>query len=121
MLGKRKREITVAPRQIARTEKQTAAKDELVVDQSIFRRHFESLFEPLHESRTVTTSLDEDEKENEPSDEESEWGGFSEADLGPEEENATVEVVEHRTDTEVAEDAESQRLRYKTFMVRPWV
>ena len=125
MLGKRKREVAVARRQSTDNEEEAErvkTANSPADDQAVFRRHFESLFEPLPKSRAATLSSGEDEEASEISDElsdqESEWEGLSEAGFASEAPNDTVEVVEHRSDTVMAEDIDSQRQQYKTFMVR---
>jgi len=118
VLGKRKREVAVVTRQRERTSDDSepapaAASD---VDQDIFRKYFESTFEPLPESHIATSSLSDEEEEDdndeiESAQEESSWEGLSDV----ENTHASVEIVEHRT-LEEREDAESRRQQYKTFM-----
>jgi hypothetical protein len=119
MLGKRKREVAVVTRLRERTSVDSehapaAASD---VNRDIFRKYFESTFEPLPESHIATSSLsdeeeEEDDDEIESAQEESSWEGLSDV----ENTHASVEIVEHRT-LEEREDAESRRQQYKTFMV----
>ena len=125
MLGKRKREVTVARRQSTQNEEVaegSVAATTPADEQAVFRRHFESLFEPLPESQTARPSSGEDDEvrqtPDETSDEGSDWEGLSETDFELDAPDDAVEVVEHRSDTAVAEDIESQRQQYKTFMVR---
>ena len=122
MLGKRKREAIVARRQIPheeQLEEQLAVEDESIADRELFRKHFESMFGPLAEFQAATPSLVQAEAESyEASEEdESEWEGLSESESCLEQEDVIVEVIEHRTDTQSADDIESQRQHYKTFMV----
>ncbi|EXJ63156.1 hypothetical protein A1O7_03601 [Cladophialophora yegresii CBS 114405] len=120
MLGKRKRQTAIAPRRMARIDDEKLAVEPLSAsDHEIFRRHFESIFEPLPESQTATSpslSLDDVDVVGEPSDEESEWGGLSESEPGLEPDNATIEIVEHRAKIDAAADPELQRQQYKAFM-----
>jgi hypothetical protein len=120
VLGKRKREVAVVTRQRERTPDDSkpapaAASD---VNRDIFRKYFESTFEPLPESHIATSSLSDEEEEEdndekiESAQEESSWEGLSDV----ENTHASVEIVEHRT-LEEREDAESRRQQYKTFMV----
>lgn len=120
MLGKRKREVVVATRETSQRssddERPTAIPS--IDGRDVFRKYFESTFEPLPKSQTGTPSLLEDDAIS-PSlseDEESEWEGLSES--GKEQQTA-VEVVElpAATTTEEADDVELQRQQYKTFMV----
>ncbi|EXJ79769.1 hypothetical protein A1O3_08052 [Capronia epimyces CBS 606.96] len=119
-LGKRKREVVVAARDTRRgtdsdNEQPTAHTTLSDVERDIFRKYFESTFEPLPESHAPTPSLLEDEENaRDFSDEEDvEWEGLSE----PEQENTTVEIIEHRTfTTDGTEEAELQRKQFKTFM-----
>ncbi|EXJ80419.1 hypothetical protein A1O1_08564 [Capronia coronata CBS 617.96] len=117
MLGKRKREVVVATRETRRSsdnEQPPSTFPEL--ERDIFKKYFESTFEPLPEYQTGTPSLLEDEDNaTEPSSEEeedSDWEGLSE----PEQEETTVEVIEHRTFTDDTEEVELRRQQYKTFM-----
>ena len=120
VLGKRKREVAVVTRHRERTsdDKPTPA-DASDVNRDIFRKYFESTFEPLSESHIATPSLSDEEVEEDEDDEiesaqeESSWEGLSDV----ENRDANVEIVEHRALLEEREDAEFQRQQYKTFMV----
>ncbi|KIX10542.1 uncharacterized protein Z518_01625 [Rhinocladiella mackenziei CBS 650.93] len=82
-------------------------------ERDVFRKYFESAFEPLPESQTDIPYLQEDEDDvADHSEEESEWEGLSDA----ENDSTTVEVVEHRTILDETQDHELQRQRYKSFM-----
>ena len=116
MLEKRKRKVADASRRINRDLEMKDHENTPLVDHEVFRKHFESQFEPLPESHAATASLEGAEAESEPSERESEWDGLSEPESGDEEQDA-VQVVEHRKDQDPAEDSELQRLQYKKFMV----
>lgn len=129
MLGKRKREVAVAPRRRDRISTgdenptPTTSADE---SQDVFRKYFESAFEPLPDS-TIKASLHledaneseserEDLEENEDSEatnEESAWEGLSDAD----QQEAGVVVIEHNAVAQDLEDVESHKQQYKNFMV----
>lgn len=125
-LGKRKREVVVATRHRRRSSSDDGDDQHNAIppetERDIFKKYFESTFEPLPESPTVLPPpSDEDEGEDDdgsddPSSREDEdWEGLSgsEHEEGP----TTVEVVEHWKATNDSEDAEFRRLQYKTFMV----
>ena len=117
MLGKRKRDVAVARRQNESSleQGQTISPDGSDNDQDVFRRYFESTFEPLPESEKVKpSSHDSDEEENEVSDEiESDWEGLSEDGA-----NVTaIQVVEHKTAPTTSDRREDERQQYKSFMV----
>ncbi|KIW98422.1 uncharacterized protein Z519_00082 [Cladophialophora bantiana CBS 173.52] len=113
MLGKRKREVAVATRQRAHSlDNDQAVAMPFAADRDIFRKYFESTFEPLPETGTMPLPLQEDEGEVECPAEESEWEGLSD----PEHENEAVEIVEHRTGGDLPEEAGLHRQQYKTFM-----
>jgi hypothetical protein len=106
-LGKRKR---AGPETIKNNRKSKVddAKDNFDLDaQEIFRRHFEAQFKPLQVVNKATKAVKED-LENE-SDEESEWDGISE------EEETSVQVIEH-TDAQ-ARMATMSKEQLKAFMV----
>ncbi|RVX68125.1 hypothetical protein B0A52_08266 [Exophiala mesophila] len=116
MLGKRKRDVAVARRQNESSleQGQTISPDGSDNDQDVFRRYFESTFEPLPESEKVKpSSHDSDEEENEVSDEiESDWEGLSEDGA-----NVTaIQVVEHKTAPTTSDRREDERQQYKSFM-----
>ncbi|EHY56632.1 pre-rRNA processing and 40S ribosomal subunit assembly [Exophiala dermatitidis] len=124
-LGKRKREVVVATRHRRRSSSDDGDDQHNAIppetERDIFKKYFESTFEPLPESPTVLPPpSDEDEGEDDdgsddPSSREDEdWEGLSgsEHEEGP----TTVEVVEHWKATNDSEDAEFRRLQYKTFM-----
>lgn len=116
MLGKRKRDLKVVSKPIPNIEPPVAASPETDEStQSIFRRHFEAIFEPLPEQ---TKSLDnvKDSDLDDISDarsEVSEWSGLSETSIQP----PVIEVV-NETILEEDSDAEFHRARQKAFMVR---
>ncbi|KAH0846979.1 hypothetical protein AYO21_02325 [Fonsecaea monophora] len=126
MLGKRKREVAVTTRQRLRSsdreddERQTLTTP-LDANREIFRKYFESAFEPLPEIKTTALLAPEKEEEEESQggvgdsgfvEEESEWDGLS--DSGHQ--DGAVEVVEHRAASDLAEEAKTRRQHYKTFM-----
>jgi hypothetical protein len=125
MLGKRKREVAVVARPrhgTAEDAQPSPPPTEVTVD--IFRKYFESTFEPLPEQETTATpSLLEDEEEDEDEDgdpdlieEDLPWEGLSDA--GKESAPVPVETIEHRAVIDSGEDIDIQRPHYKTFMVR---
>ncbi|OCT54668.1 hypothetical protein CLCR_03046 [Cladophialophora carrionii] len=120
MLGKRKRQTATAPRRIARLDDEKPdVEPASASDHEVFRRHFESVFEPIPEFQTATSpspSLDHADDVGEPSDEDSEWEGLSESESGLEPDNATIQIVEHRAEISAAEDFGLQRQQYKAFM-----
>jgi hypothetical protein len=121
MLGKRKRQTATASRRILRIDNGTPAVETASAsDHDVFRRHFESIFEPLPESQNATSpspSLDDADEVDEPLDEDSEWEGLSESEPGLEQENATIQIVEHRPEIETAEESELRRKQHRAFMV----
>ncbi|ETI22979.1 hypothetical protein G647_04775 [Cladophialophora carrionii CBS 160.54] len=120
MLGKRKRQTAIASRRIARIDDEKPDMEPASAsDHDVFRRHFESVFEPIPEFQTATSpspSLADADEVGEPPDEDSEWGGLSESEPGLEPDNAMIQIVEHRADIGAAEDSELQRQQYKAFM-----
>ncbi|KIX94262.1 uncharacterized protein Z520_09972 [Fonsecaea multimorphosa CBS 102226] len=128
MLGKRKREVAVAARPRGRSpddDDEQTIPTPVAVDREIFRKYFESTFEPLPETETVTLQTqekeaDEDEEEDDNDGEvdaesveaESEWDGLSDS----EHEHPTVEIVEHHAAGDLAEEVGARRQQYKTFM-----
>ena len=125
MLGKRKREVAVVARpRYGDLENEPPSSSPIDVGADIFRKYFESNFEPLPEQeKTATPSLLEDEDEEADEDEDDDldmleedlpWEGLSDAG----EDTAPVEVIEHRVVADIAEDIDISRPRYKTFMVR---
>ncbi|KAK5065235.1 hypothetical protein LTR84_001073 [Exophiala bonariae] len=116
MLGKRKRELVIAPRQTPpKSPKQEESGDDSPSgNNDVFRRYFESAFEPLPFTETDTLSASEDEEPSaQPSDEESDWEGLSD----PITAVSTVQIVEHKVaQLDDAADDEQQRQRYKEFM-----
>ncbi|KAI1626935.1 hypothetical protein EDD37DRAFT_646630 [Exophiala viscosa] len=121
MLGKRKREVAVVARPRygnSEDERPSSSRDDVGAD--IFRKYFESAFEPLPEQDTTATpSLLEDEEADEDEDEDSDvpeedlaWEGLSDAG----EETASVEVIEHRALVDVGDGVDILRPQYKTFM-----
>lgn len=122
MLGKRKREVAVATRQSQRTHEEESPPAPDDGERDVFRKYFESTFEPLPESQTAVPSFREDEAEEDVvgAEEESEWEGLSDTDAESAQPSATVEVVVHQTSLAGREEDEDelQRARYKTFMVR---
>ena len=116
MLGKRKRELAVAPRQTPRSQKEEESVDDSsAANNDVFRHYFESTFEPLPHTENDTLSVSEDEEQSaRSSEEESDWEGLSD----PVTAVSTVQVVEHKVARlEEDENDEQQRQRYKEFMV----
>ncbi|KIW26675.1 uncharacterized protein PV07_06490 [Cladophialophora immunda] len=123
MLGKRKRDVGVATRHRLRSPDDRDGDQAVAIpfagDRDIFRKYFESTFEPLPETETTTlppqeTGGEDDGQEGdaECAEEESEWGGLSDSEL----EDAAIEIVEHRAASDLAEEAGARRQHYKTFM-----
>ncbi|KIV85690.1 hypothetical protein PV11_01356 [Exophiala sideris] len=123
MLGKRKRDVAVVTRpRYANPEGERPSSSPDDVGSDIFRRYFESTFEPLPEKATTATpSLLEDEETDEDADEDEDldvpeqdlpWEGLSDAG----EEAAPVEIIEHRLVVDSGEDVDIPRPQYKTFM-----
>ena len=116
MIGKRKRDVKVARRASAESEQgPTNSADASNHDQDLFRRYFESTFEPLEkvDVRGSPQAVSEDEDDEISLDDESDWAGLSD-----EEANITaVHVVEHRDLSKDSEDHEDARQHYKSFMV----
>ncbi|KEF61428.1 uncharacterized protein A1O9_02994 [Exophiala aquamarina CBS 119918] len=124
MLGKRKREFAVAPRQTSLATTQGGQEDgggSSVQDHDVFRRYFEAAFEPLPavENGVSQGEAKLEERSLQASDEESDWDGLSEAG----EEKLEVEIVEHGTtavprdhDDDDPDSVERQRLQYRHFM-----
>ena len=120
MLGKRKREVAVVPRQSWRDNEEEIPREiSSAADHDAFRKHFESIFEPLPESQNPTWLPAEDEEEGESLKEESEWEGLSESglELETKPEGVVIEVVQHQADVEESDDVGLQREQYKSFMV----
>lgn len=121
MVGKRKRDAAVVSRttkvdkEEERTTSQTATTDASAAD--VFRKFFEAQFQPLEVPGGQVTRNDEsDEEESE--DEDFEEGSESGSDwdgLSGEEDEAPVEVVEHRDIK--SQDLMDKKAR-KAFMVR---
>jgi hypothetical protein len=119
MLGKRKRELAVAPRQTSPTQGDGASGAESPIeDQDVFRRYFEATFEPLpHDENEMSQAEEVEEQTGQSPDEESAWEGLSDAGN----EITTVQIVEHKSfhqghDPD-GDDDERQRQQYKQFMV----
>lgn len=122
MAGKRKREIAVASRPSG--EKQPSPQPATDA-QEIFRKYFEAQFEPIEttgsskrkadraSSEDDENSEEEDEEDEEMSEVESDWDGVSEES----DEEAVVEVVEHKDASLSASDLMDKKA-YKAFMVR---
>ncbi|OAP56652.1 hypothetical protein AYL99_08764 [Fonsecaea erecta] len=92
MLGKRKREVAVATRQRLRSlDDEQAVASPVAVDREIFRKYFESTFEPLPETEITINPPQEKEEDDEDkgedddahgdSEEEPEWDGLSDPEL----------------------------------------
>lgn len=128
MLGKRKREVAVAPRRrerISTDDENPTPTTSADASQDLFRKYFESAFEPLPESKMKPSSHPEgDESESEGEDledenseatsEESAWEGLSDA---GQQDAEVVVVVEHNATAQDAEELDSRKRQYKSFMV----
>lgn len=96
MIGKRKREVAVAPKRTKPTQEKRASSTADDDDkQAIFRKYFEAQFKPLDEKliQPIRPTMPESEEEDDLDEDESEWEGLDEEDDTP-----RVEVIEH-TDT----------------------
>ncbi|KIW48113.1 uncharacterized protein PV06_00732 [Exophiala oligosperma] len=128
MLGKRKREVAVAPRRrerISTDDENPTPTTSADASQDLFRKYFESAFEPLPESKMKPSSHPEgdDESESEGEDledenseatsEESAWEGLSDA---GQQDAEVVVVVEHNATAQDAEELDSHKRQYKSFM-----
>lgn len=125
MLGKRKREIAVAPRPTSHDTQEGNQKvrgGSSIQDQDVFRRYFEAAFEPLPGVGNGMSQVDEEleEQSSQSSGEESDWEGLSDAGG----EIPEVQVVEYKAaavhrdhDDDDPNSVERQRLQYKQFMV----
>lgn len=120
MPGKRKRDTTVVSRTVEEEDREPSPD---VADSShdIFRRYFESRFEPLEpipvknsQSSQSTTAINEDEDEDENEDTDSEWDGISEEN----DDSPQVEVVEHMDTRNMTDNMLVDKKSRKAFMVR---
>ncbi|KIW20166.1 hypothetical protein PV08_00741 [Exophiala spinifera] len=130
MLGKRKREIAVAPRRrprISTGDEDSNPTTSADASHDVFRKYFESAFEPLPDSKTAASLHSEGDdgsgsegagaspagdEDNNSMSEESAWEGLSDTDQQDEE----VVVVEHNSIAQDLQDLESHKEQYKTFM-----
>ena len=115
MVGKRKRDASVVSRS-TKTEEQDTSTPTTPTDVShdLFRKFFESQFEPLdvpggQVSREPESEEEEDDDESEDSEADSEWDGIT-GDEGK------VEVVEHQDSSTRADGLLDKKAR-KAFMV----
>lgn len=115
MLGKRKRELAVAPPQTSHSQDEESGAESSSEDHDVFRRYFESTFKPLpHVEKDMTAVLEAEEEFAQSSEEGSDWEGLSDPGM----ELSTVEVVEHKVShLDHEANDEEQRQRYKDFMV----
>lgn len=117
MLGKRKRDVAVVRRQSGSSPEQERAvsPDGSADEQDIFRRYFESTFEPLPETEILKPSgHNAEEEESEVSDQnDSDWEGLSETGTY----GKAIQVVEHQSARTPSDDREDERKQYKSFMV----
>jgi len=131
MLGKRKREIAVAPRRrprISTGDEDSNPTTSADASHDVFRKYFESAFEPLPDSKTAASLHSEGDdgsgsegagaspagdEDNNSMSEESAWEGLSDTD----QQDAEVVVVEHNSIAQDLQDLESHKEQYKTFMV----
>ncbi|KAL2219813.1 hypothetical protein M432DRAFT_280942 [Thermoascus aurantiacus ATCC 26904] len=118
MPGKRKRDTTVVSRTVEEEDREPSPD---VADSShdIFRRYFESRFEPLEpipvknsQSSQSTTAINEDEDEDENEDTDSEWDGISEEN----DDSPQVEVVEHMDTRNMTDNMLVDKKSRKAFM-----
>lgn len=119
MIGKRKRETTVASR--SRKTDDSPSPPPAAADnaQDIFRKYFESQFEPLdlpppRPTEGLSSEDEGDEDDSDVSESEEEWGGASDED--DEGEDGNVEVVEYK-DTRMTPDLKMDKKARKAFMV----
>lgn len=121
MIGKRKRDKSVVSRSMTtETESQDTSTPTTPTEVShdLFRKFFESQFEPLdvpggQVSREPESDKDgDDQEESEESEAGSDWGGFS----GEDEEGNKVEVVEHQKPSSKIGGLLDKKIR-KAFMV----
>lgn len=108
MAGKRKREAVIVRRSLP-----TNADDEdRSNDKDVYRKYFESVFEPLPEIRTEVDDSNES-SHGDLSEVEDEWEGFSEQeDPLP----STVQIIEHGTESAFDANPRSST-EFKAFMV----
>ncbi|KAJ9612370.1 pre-rRNA processing and 40S ribosomal subunit assembly [Cladophialophora chaetospira] len=119
MLGKRKREAAVVPRQNVQSDEESLRVETAsAADHDVFRKHFESMFDPLPESQRAALSSDEEDQNSQFSEGESDWEGLSESSSEPEfeQKNHAAEVIEHRAEIKESDDILLQRRQYKSFM-----
>lgn len=123
MIGKRKRETTVASRkkaELLETEPEKTSNNKQENHHDLFRQYFEARFKPIEQRvdiREADVDVEEEEEEGESvdSESESEWDGLSEDE--EEEEEQPVEVVAYDA-SQRREDDELARAEFKSFMVR---
>lgn len=107
MAVKRKREAVVVRRQSQSTDAEEERNNS-----DVFRKYFESVFEPLPKSKPDIEEAS-DSSEEPPSEIEDEWEGFSEDDAPS---SPAIQVIEHGT--ELTTDANpSSSAEFKAFMV----
>ncbi|KAE8355526.1 hypothetical protein BDV28DRAFT_38989 [Aspergillus coremiiformis] len=118
MIGKRKRETNIVSRSTTAKgdEATTPATNDTSSSHDIFRKFFEAQFQPLEVTDAHTTHHQGSKDghvadESDESESESDWTGISEDADG----NNTVEVVEHRDSSAIAEEPMDKRVR-KAFM-----
>lgn len=108
MTGKRKRDVVA----VSRHSHAEADLDRQSEGNDVLRKYFESVFEPLPESKNEAESLSES-SEGEFSGDEDDWEGFSDESSDP---SPTVQVIEHNTES--ASDANPRSgTEFKAFMV----
>lgn len=120
MIGKRKRDTSVVSRSTTKEEQEQDASVPTTpteVSHDLFRKFFESQFEPLDLGPKVSRKQEYEEEEDDDDEEEeseagSEWGGLS----GEEDEGNKVEVVEHQDSSVKASGLMDKKAR-KAFMV----
>ncbi|KAL2013544.1 hypothetical protein VTN00DRAFT_1069 [Thermoascus crustaceus] len=119
MPGKRKRETAVVSRTTEEGENREPSPDVAESSHDIFRRYFESRFEPLEPipdkrspSTQPTTAMSEDGDEDEDENADSEWDGISEQN----DDSPQVEVVEHTGSRNVTDNMLVDKKARKAFM-----
>jgi hypothetical protein len=107
MIGKRKREAVA----VSRSTRQDADEGGNLDGSDVFRKYFESMFEPLPEVQARSEGESES-SQGDLSDEKSDWEGFSERSASP----PIVQVIEHNLESAADANTRSSS-EYKAFMV----
>ena len=110
MTGKRKRDAVA----VSRDSHAEATVDGQSEGNEILRKHFESVFEPLPESKNEAEDPSESSQE-EFSGDEDDWDGFSDLSSDP---SPMVQIVEHNIESASDSNPRSS-MEFKAFMVSP--